>query len=704
MKHGMKYKITKEKVIWGDNMLGRPTNCSKLFLLILLFLIVFQTSAKALNTQAIPSTTTQAVSITTAQAVNFIDTSTNLIKNSKFTIYKVMVNVNNLNIRSKASVKGIVLGTYNAGNIVDILGKSGSFLKTEKGYIAEAYTKKIIGMFAGLSRDSKVLRSSDSRIDDRLAEAGKYYEIKGSNGSNLLIRIGRINAYIPQSAVSSISSKNYNKISIGWDYMNKKSSVVNIYNNPAEYVNMKSYELGLDILSPTWFSITGNAKDPSTINVTDIGDPNYISIAHKNGYEVWARLEEMDKNRAAVEFNDETVRARIINQICNLAISYDLDGINVDYEALGSENRDGFTNFMKELNFSLNKLSLKVSIDVTKYSSQSSLYSLCYDRKSLSNYCDYLILMGYDEHVSSSKDPGSVGSYNWVDSAIKDFLSQGVPKNKLILAVPFYLREYTVIPYDAVIFDKNGKLYNVPVLSDSNKLLDGKFGNVFKCTGTDGNWYIIDYNGNKGYILKTNAQFLAANVPPSTSGSSINITTIGGINTATGGAINLLLPYDVVILQKDGSIYKSENEITDNNATDASANKYFKYSGMAGDFFIINYNGKKVYASKTQASYAKAGSRAVGSNALSMGDALNKIAQNSGSISKDEQAHQSLGIYYKDGNEHLIWLENKDSMQWRMGLINNYDLAGTAIWSLYWKPTEGIWDVIKGGLKQKPIN
>lgn len=630
-----------------------------------------------------------------------------------FKIYKVLITTNKLNIRKTPSTTGTVLGTYDLGNIVDVISKSGTFLKTDNGYIAEGYTKKIIGMFISVTTDSAIIRNSDMKIDKRVAMTKKYYKIIDSKDNKLLIKVGRVNGYIPQNSIRSISDTQDNKVSIGWEYLNKKSGNAKIYNDKSSFVNMKSNNLGLDVLSPTWFDVTGAVSDISSIKINDMADINYVNIAHKNGYEVWARFCEMDKSRAAIEFSNKTVRARIISQISKYAITYDLDGINVDYEALGSANKDGFTSFMKELYSNLKKLNLNVSVDITKYSKASSLYSLCYDRPNLAKYSDYLILMGYDEHVSSSKDPGSVGSYNWVDTAIKDIINQGVPSKKLILAVPFYLRDFTVISYNAVMFNKNGKIYNAPLLSESNKLLDSKKGNFFKCLGSEGNWYIIDYNGNKGYITKNNAQFMAATVNQSTSGSAITsggsvtltsgssiiITTGSGINSIPDGAINISIPYDIAIIKKDCVIYKSENESTTNIMGDGAANKYFKYLRTLGDWYAVDFNGKTGYVSKSQASYIKSESRALSSNSMSMNDALNRITQYGGSTFYDDVAKQTVGIYFKDDAEHEVWLETNESMQWRMDLVNNYDLAGAAAWSLYWKPTNGIWDVIKSSLK-----
>ena len=61
------------------------------------------------------------------------------------------------------------------------------------------------------------------------------------------------------------------------------------------------------------------------------------------------------------------------------------------------------------------------------------------NRKELATVADYLINMGYDEHYSGS-DAGSVASLSYEQRAIEESISQGVPAEKLISAIPFYTR------------------------------------------------------------------------------------------------------------------------------------------------------------------------------------------------------------------------------------------------------------------------
>ena len=197
----------------------------------------------------------------------------------------------------------------------------------------------------------------------------------------------------------------------------------------------------MDIIAPTWFNMTGTYTDLSSIAVEDIADRTYVTTAHRNGYEVWATFTETNSNRAYAMFTNSNVREATISKVVNLALQYNVDGINVDFEALGMKNRDLFTRFVKDLSQRLHQYNITVSVDVVKPSS-SDTWSRWYDRAALSQYADYIMYMAYDEYTASSTYPGPVGSKPWVEGGIKDILAEGVPAEKLVMCVPFYIRDY----------------------------------------------------------------------------------------------------------------------------------------------------------------------------------------------------------------------------------------------------------------------
>lgn len=519
-------------------------------------------------------------------------------KDTAFQPYKVTITASKLNIREEPSTSSAVVGTYSGGSIVDIIGQSGSFLLTSKGYIAAQYTNKytassvpsrddsgtpeVVNGYIRVKEDTPLLMDVDGTADERYAVVGKIYGVIGQAGEYYKIKIGKTSGYIHTSKAEVVTTTPKNKISLAWQYVYSKSSNATYYNSSDDYVNRKSGDLGLDVISPTWFYMTGDAGSPSTINAAEKADREYVRIAHRNGYEVWALYQEFDKDRAYKTFYDPTVKSRVISQIVNFAIQYNVDGVNIDYEGIGgiSANKDGFTAFVRDLSAQLKDVGLKVSVDVVK-PTVGSVYSSFTDRPALAGYVDYLVYMAYDEHYAGSKTAGSVGSFPWVETGLKDIIAQGVPKEKIILGVPFYLRDFTVLsdfqPYDAVIFTQGGSLYSKP-FDYGNKLIDLSPGYTYKYLETVSDWYKVELEGETAYIPKSDSVYAGANT---------NLKVVDS-------SLNIVFAYDTVLINEQSNLY---NQPSQTGAIVGNVNPGYTYKCMEanGDWYKINYNGTDAY-------------------------------------------------------------------------------------------------------------
>lgn len=214
-----------------------------------------------------------------------------------------------------------------------------------------------------------------------------------------------------------------NKINLTWDYMSYESS------------KFKGGKIeGLDVLSPTWFSLSD-----SNGTVKSIANKEYVDFAHQNGYKVWALVSnDFDKERTSQFLKSSDARKVMIDSLINFAIQYNLDGINVDFENMKIEDRDLFSEFVRELSLQTDKKNIVLSVDVTVITLKSN-WSECYDRETLSQYVDYVAVMTYDQHWSTSPESGSVAQLSWVETEIAEILNQ-VPNDKLLLGLPFYSR------------------------------------------------------------------------------------------------------------------------------------------------------------------------------------------------------------------------------------------------------------------------
>lgn len=226
---------------------------------------------------------------------------------------------------------------------------------------------------------------------------------------------------VPQFSEDPTEGK---KINLTWNY---------VWNSTTDMSNVNKVE-GLNVISPTWFTLANENGD-----LEERGSLSYSNWAHKNGYKVWALVDnKFESVMTNVFLNDRAARARFIDSLISYAKKYKLDGINIDFENMYIKDRNAFTQFMKELFQKTKANGLVLSVDVSVIALNSN-WSESFDRAALSKVVDYVALMAYDQHWGGSPVSGSVAQLSWVEQNLKKVLLE-VPKEKLLLGVPFYTR------------------------------------------------------------------------------------------------------------------------------------------------------------------------------------------------------------------------------------------------------------------------
>lgn len=219
------------------------------------------------------------------------------------------------------------------------------------------------------------------------------------------------------------------KVSLVWDYYTS-----NVPNRTGSTIP------GINVISPSFADLEKLGKGNLTIKIGEEGK-EYINWAHQNQYKVWAIVSNNSyKDTTSEILNDYQLREGLINHIVNLAIQYELDGINIDFENMNGSDKEMFSRFIIELAPRLKEYGKVLSVDVTAPDGSEN-WSMCYDRYKIAKVADYIIFMGYDQYGDSSVKAGTTAGADWVEVNIKKFLGQeGVEKDKLILAMPFYTR------------------------------------------------------------------------------------------------------------------------------------------------------------------------------------------------------------------------------------------------------------------------
>lgn len=294
-------------------------------------------------------------------------------------------------VREKGGVKSPILTELEQGEQVDVLEtmEKWSRVRTEDGYIGYIENRRLDG------REQVTPESS--------FEAPVY---------------------------TSISMDE--KVRLGFHQVTRQEA-----NNTLEsYVSVTK---DMNVIVPTWFNVI---SDDGTYN--SLASKEYVDKAHEMGLQVWAMVENVSTQESVKNLNTKTLmsststRRKLIENLMKEADTYGFDGFNLDFESLKAEAGPHYVQFIRELSVSCRQKGLVLSVD----NYVPSPYSAFYNRREQGIVADYVIIMGYDEHYAGG-DAGSVASISYVKDGIENTLKE-VPKEKVINAVPFYTRVWTV--------------------------------------------------------------------------------------------------------------------------------------------------------------------------------------------------------------------------------------------------------------------
>lgn len=217
------------------------------------------------------------------------------------------------------------------------------------------------------------------------------------------------------------------KINLGWHVIGGVDGNVTLDSVVAQ-------TKGLNVISPTWFRLTGNEGGFSSFASAD-----YVEKAHGMGLEVWALVSNVETESADVDMYEllscTSSRWNLIRNLIATAQEYNLDGINIDFENISLDAGEPFIQFIRELSVPCREYGIVLSVD--NYVPMG--HTDHYDRAEQGVVADYVIIMGYDEHYAGSDEAGSVASINFVEKGIENTVAE-VPAEKVINGIPFYTR------------------------------------------------------------------------------------------------------------------------------------------------------------------------------------------------------------------------------------------------------------------------
>ncbi|GAA3406883.1 glycosyl hydrolase family 18 protein [Paenibacillus hodogayensis] len=223
--------------------------------------------------------------------------------------------------------------------------------------------------------------------------------------------------------------------------------------------------VGLDIDSPTWFQL-GDASG----TMKDMSNKESVAWLKSQGYAIHPLVNNQFDSAMTSQFlANPAAQQKFIRALVDKSYDLGVDGINIDFENLAGKDRAAFTAFMQTLTQAAHEKKLLVSVDLPRGSVKWNHLS-AFDHEKLAGIVDYVVTMTYDQHYSGSDKPGSVSGLPWAEEGVKEFLEYGIPRDKLVMGIPYYVREWKINEATGAL-ESNRAIYmkDAPALIESKK-------------------------------------------------------------------------------------------------------------------------------------------------------------------------------------------------------------------------------------------
>ncbi len=265
-----------------------------------------------------------------------------------------------------------------------------------------------------------------------IAEVVQYYYVRTEAGEqgyiarSALDDIYQLKDAAPKDALTHRVER-YGRLQWTFDYFNDYRAVLKA---PA----LHKID-GLDGLLPNFFDVLGDGR------IVNRCDFNYIRRAHQLGYTVQAGVANvMSEQQVHQLLSNYQTRRKLAEQLLAYCKLYQLDGIYLNFGELAKRDKINYLQFIKQLNALLDEADILLSVSIM--TDLSDPVSQIIDYKMIAKFCDYVLLMAYEEHGADSTIAGSVASLPWTKRQLNALLEK-TPNSKVILGIPTYMRVWT---------------------------------------------------------------------------------------------------------------------------------------------------------------------------------------------------------------------------------------------------------------------
>lgn len=206
-----------------------------------------------------------------------------------------------------------------------------------------------------------------------------------------------------------------------------------------------------------WIVYTGEGtidllrKQADIIGMVSVCGPanrEFVSRCHELGIEVYLLVGGED----GTVFDTPERRREVIEGYLRRCQDAGFDGIDLDYEGVDNQHKEGYSAFLRETAAALHgagkRMSMCVSYIMSTYRTAGETGPGIggidwYDPQVVGEACDLVRVMCYDMYSLSGKGIGPVSTYPWAREAMA-YWSRFVPRDRLIMGLPAYSRDFAL--------------------------------------------------------------------------------------------------------------------------------------------------------------------------------------------------------------------------------------------------------------------
>jgi len=281
------------------------------------------------------------------------------------------------------------------------------------------------GYFGNLTRESVVAFQRQFGLHaDGSAGNDTLYAI-----NSVLATLSGMSAAIAAPPVQPLSPSGYEVVSFYCQY--KPEDLIS-------YNALKAYGSGvIDAVAMFMFSVTRDGK------VVGQNPEQALQLAQSMGVKSLALVNNapdgrFDRDVATRVLGVPDVRGQAVRSIVDMLKRHGFYGVNLDFENIAPQDRDNYTQFVRELAAALKGEGLMLTLSVpAKVRDDPALsWSYPFDYVKLGELADRVVIMTYDQHYGGSI-PGPVAGVDWVKRVL-DYATSCIVSEKILMGVPSY--------------------------------------------------------------------------------------------------------------------------------------------------------------------------------------------------------------------------------------------------------------------------